>query len=71
MARVTAPNGEQLPETDNPGLLAFYERRGYKLAAKRARGKAKDTAPADTGDQEPNDDPSEPEQGDDASADGE
>ena len=31
MARITSPTGEQMPDTDNPGRLAYYERRGYTI----------------------------------------
>ncbi|TKR27138.1 hypothetical protein FA014_01925 [Cellulomonas hominis] len=29
MPPFTSPSGEQVPDTDNPGVRAYYERRGY------------------------------------------
>lgn len=31
MARIISPTGVQMDDTDNPGLLAYYERRGYTI----------------------------------------
>jgi hypothetical protein len=42
MARITSPTGEQMQDTDNAGLLAYYERRGYTVE--------RDTVPEPDGD---------------------
>jgi hypothetical protein len=31
MARITSPTGEQMQDTEDVGLLAYYERRGYTI----------------------------------------
>lgn len=58
MAKITAPSGKKMPDTDNPGLLAYYERRGYSIdAGKRGKGKGKQqpTQPEPDGQEETSD----------------
>lgn len=36
--KITAPDGTQVPDTDNAGLLAYYRRKGYKVGDGAGQG---------------------------------